>query len=142
MRNIDKIIVHCSDSEFGDAAVIDRWHRERGWKGIGYHYVILNGEREKGKYRAEDNGLIEAGRPVDEVGAHCKGHNDGSIGICLIGRRLFTAEQLCVSLPALLNDLRGRFDIRSVYGHCQLDRGKTCPNFDVDVYCSVFRRDI
>ena len=45
MREIKKIIIHCSDSEFGDAALIDKWHKERGWTGIGYHYVILNGCR-------------------------------------------------------------------------------------------------
>lgn len=43
MGRIDKIIINCSDSDWGDAEVIDEWHRERGWDGIGYHYIICNG---------------------------------------------------------------------------------------------------
>ena len=39
----DRITIHCSDSEWGNADVIDEWHKKRGWDGIGYHYVILNG---------------------------------------------------------------------------------------------------
>ena len=43
VREIKKVIIHCSDSDFGTASVIDGWHKERGWDGIGYHYVITNG---------------------------------------------------------------------------------------------------
>lgn len=53
MRKIDSIIVHCSATKAGQdftAADIDRWHRERGFNGIGYHYVIrLDGRLEKGR---------------------------------------------------------------------------------------------
>ena len=76
MREIDKIIVHCSATQEGkdiSAATIDAWHKKRGWSGIGYHYVVgLNGN-------------IEYGRSVYSTGAHVKGHNTGSIGICYIG---------------------------------------------------------
>ena len=76
MRRINKIIIHCSATPEGrevNAETIDRWHRERGFSMIGYHYVIgLNGQ-------------IEEGRPEKMVGAHCKGHNGESIGICYIG---------------------------------------------------------
>ncbi len=76
MRDIDKIIVHCSATQEGkhiSAATIDKWHKKRGWRGIGYHYVVgLNGN-------------IEYGRNIYESGAHVKGHNKGSIGICYIG---------------------------------------------------------
>ena len=76
MRNIDSIIVHCSATKAGQdftATDIDRWHRERGFNGIGYHYVICL------------DGKLEKGRDVALVGAHCKGWNERSIGICYIG---------------------------------------------------------
>ena len=77
MRWINKIIVHCSDSPAGrndKAADIDRWHKEKGWKKkIGYHYVV------------DLDGKIEKGREDWEVGAHCKGQNLHSIGVCYIG---------------------------------------------------------
>ena len=41
MAKLTNIIIHCSDSDFGDAQTIDLWHKQRGWKGIGYHYVIV-----------------------------------------------------------------------------------------------------
>ncbi|UCH36846.1 MAG: N-acetylmuramoyl-L-alanine amidase [Armatimonadota bacterium] len=82
---MDTIVIHQSDSSFGTAGLIDRWHKERGWSGIGYHRVILNGWLREGTFRAECDGLIQAGRALDEIGAHVRGHNETSIGICLIG---------------------------------------------------------
>lgn len=76
MRKIDTLIIHCSATKCGadfSAADIDRWHRQRGFRKIGYHYVIRL------------DGTVEAGRPLEEVGAHCKGRNAHSIGICYIG---------------------------------------------------------
>lgn len=76
MRKIDSIIVHCSATKAGQdftAADIDRWHRERGFNGIGYHYVIRL------------DGRLEKGREIDLPGAHCKGWNERSIGLCYIG---------------------------------------------------------
>lgn len=84
MRKINEIIVHCSATAEGKdfkAADIDRWHKERGFGAkyggktyhIGYHYVI------------DLNGLVETGRPEELTGAHCKGHNSLSIGVCYIG---------------------------------------------------------
>lgn len=76
MRKITEIIIHCAATPEGkDFTVqdIDRWHRQRGFKSIGYHFVI---------YR---DGSIHKGRPLDQIGAHCTGHNANSIGICYIG---------------------------------------------------------
>ena len=76
MRTINKIIVHCSATQEGrdlDAAEINKWHLKRGWNGIGYHYVVLL------------DGTIEYGRSIYKQGAHVKGENEGSIGICYIG---------------------------------------------------------
>ena len=72
---IPGIILHCSATRAGewfDIEDVDRWHKQRGWKGCGYHYVIgLNGD-------------IWPGRAVGEKGAHTKGFNDW-VGVCYIG---------------------------------------------------------
>ena len=77
MREINKIIIHCSATREGenfDVAEIRKWHVEgRGWSDIGYHfYIDLYGE-------------IHKGRDIAKIGAHCKGHNRNSIGICYCG---------------------------------------------------------
>jgi len=119
------IVIHCSDSPDGrDDTVkdIDKWHVERGFKRLttrrdtfnpsikacGYQYVIRR------------NGTLETGRAENEVGAHCKGFNSVSIGICLIGRKAFTPEQY-TTLKTLLADLSGRYPSAKVVGHCKLD---------------------
>ena len=75
-RSINEIIVHCSATPEGrDYTVEDikRWHLQRGFSTIGYHYVV---------YR---DGSIHEGRSVDLAGAHCTGHNTHSIGVCYVG---------------------------------------------------------
>lgn len=123
MRKINKIIVHCSDSDFAshdDISVIDNWHKARGWVGVGYHYFI------------KSDGTVQKGRPDEAQGAHVSGHNHDSIGICLHGRKTFTDAQF-YSLKALLYDLMIRHNLRTtdIYGHRDFDSKKTCPNFDV-----------
>jgi hypothetical protein len=132
MREIKKIIIHCSDSPFGDAALIDQWHRDRGWDGIGYHYVIMNGYVKKGIYDKCNDGVIEPGRHISKVGAHCFGQNKRSIGICLIGKYKFSANQLLESLPALVASLCKEYGLTAndVYAHSEFNTGKTCPNID------------
>lgn len=76
MRTITLIIVHCSANRQGSTLRmmdIDRLHRSLGWNGCGYHFVIPT------------DGTIETGRPLEQVGAHCKNHNRYSIGVCYIG---------------------------------------------------------
>ena len=135
MRPIKKIILHCSDSEFGDAAEIDRWHRERGFQCIGYNFVILNGVRKaNGEYSTEDDGLVEQGRPISMDGAHCYGHNHDSIGVCLVGKKEFTKTQT-LKRDSLLKRLMKEHGLcpKDVYGHYEFDAGKTCPNMDMDL---------
>ena len=125
IKNIDKvnipgIIIHCSDSPQGrgdDAATIDRWHRERGFDSIGYHYVIL------------ENGTVEEGRPLGTHGAHALGYNH-YVGICLIGKGDFTEEQFN-SLEQLIR----MFDVESkrILGHYDVSH-KPCPRFDVEAF--------
>lgn len=137
MRKIDTLVVHCSDSEFGDAETIRQWHTDpkplgRGWGDIGYHYVILNGRRKsRGRYRKEDDGRIEVGRPLSRPGAHCRGHNKSSVGVCLIGRHHFTAKQLLEALPGIIREIGLTAHHIIVKGHYEYDSGKTCPNIDM-----------
>lgn len=120
MRKINEIIIHCSDTPTDRnvrAKDIDYWHKQRGWKGIGYHFVITI------------DGTIECGRMVDEVGAHCEGHNTRSVGICLIGCGDYTSEQY-TALEKLLRSLKEQFTGIRIYGHNSFSP-KTCPNFNV-----------
>jgi hypothetical protein len=131
MRDIKKIILHCSDSSWGDASIIDSWHKEKGWDGIGYNFVLLNGFRAPGRYNKEDDGLIEVGRPIGTIGAHCKGQNHDSIGVCLIGKQLFSANQLYVAIPTIMKMVNpdGKLDL---LGHYEFNSGKRCPNIDMN----------
>jgi len=143
MRKITTIVIHCSDSDFGDAKLIDEWHRKRGFNGIGYHYVILNGVlKASDEINTEKDGLVELGRPLEEVGAHVKGYNYNSIGICLIGKNSFTEKQF-KSLINILKVLRENFktiNIRRIKGHREFNSKKTCPNFNVAAIREILTR--
>lgn len=143
MRDVRKIIIHESASKFGDAMLIRQWHvGSRHWNDIGYHYVILNGIRSPdGVYVIEDDGLVEEGRPLDHVGAHTKGYNADSIGICLIGHRHFSSNQLFDTLPKLIQQLMGEFglNVDDVYGHNEFTNQKTCPDIDMREYRDYLR---
>lgn len=129
MRKITEIIVHCSATPEGrdyTVADIDRWHKQKGWKGIGYHYVI---------YR---DGSVHAGRDVEVMGAHCAGHNATSIGICYIGgmsadnktpKDTRTPAQKA-ALRNLVELLKTKYPNATVHGHREFAR-KACPCFDV-----------
>lgn len=139
MRKINKIIIHCSASDFGNAQRIREWHLERGWSDIGYHYVINNGKvfkDDKINQRVQD-GFIEKGREDSTVGAHTQGQNSNSIGICLIGNKDFTKEQFC-SLNTLLDSLLKAYNLtkNDVYGHYNFS-SKTCPNFNVQEFMKM-----
>jgi len=125
------IVVHCSASPEGrddSAEDIDRWHVERGWRAIGYHYVIRL------------DGAIETGRPEDTVGSHASVYNATSVGICLIGgvdaddkdkaKDTFTEQQL-TSLELLLDRLMKKYPRAILSGHRDLDDRKSCPAFNV-----------
>lgn len=131
MRNIHRIIVHCSATppsmDIGADKIRD-WHLAQGWRDIGYHYVIKR------------DGLVETGRPVSQRGAHCKGFNDDSIGICLIGgvddkstpQFNFTANQM-ERLFYLTLELQHLHPDCTVHGHNEFS-SKACPSFNVAEY--------
>lgn len=128
MRTINEIIVHCSATPEGkDYTVkqIDQWHRQRGFDCIGYHYVV---------YR---DGTVHKGRDEQRIGAHCKGHNANSIGVCYIGgcatdgktpKDTRTAAQKA-ALVKLLRELRQRYPKAIIHGHRDF-AAKACPSFD------------
>lgn len=138
MRQINNLIIHCSDSYFGDADLINEWHTKQGWKTIGYHYVILNGRRKTSKkYDFMDDGRLETGRSEEEIGAHVQGANADSIGICLIsgGDGEFTVPQV-LRLIELLKTLMVKYKLTpdAIKGHREFPSGakKECPGFDVE----------
>lgn len=125
MRAINKCIIHCSASEMlSDAESIRTLHIKRnGWKDIGYHYVIKR------------DGTIEKGRAEDVVGAHCEGHNQDSIGVCLCGIKMFDIVQL-EAMRGLVRSLLTKYNLTymNVLGHYELDlHGKSCPNLDANL---------
>ena len=130
MRDIKQLVVHASATppfmEIG-ASEIRVWHKGRGWRDIGYHAVIKR------------NGKVEDGRPIAEIGAHVKGHNNESFGICLVGgvdkdnksEFNFTRHQMD-SLIRLLDVLKNEFPDAEVLGHRDFPGvAKACPCFAV-----------
>ncbi|MDE6286735.1 MAG: N-acetylmuramoyl-L-alanine amidase [Muribaculaceae bacterium] len=127
MRKINLIIVHCTATPAGrrvTADEVDRWHRQRGFNGIGYHYLV------------GIDGSVEKGRPVEVAGSHCKGHNMASIGVAYAGgldsqgrpADTRTPEQRR-ALRELIAALRKRFPQAQVRGHRDF-AAKACPCFD------------
>mgnify|MGYP003135228528 FL=1 len=128
MREINKIIVHCSATREGenfDVAEIRKWHLARGFNDIGYHfYIDLYGE-------------IHKGRDISKIGAHCKGHNRNSIGICYCGgveadgktpkdTRLECQKE---SLIAVLRTLKAMYPNAVIHSHNDF-ANKACPSFN------------
>ena len=128
MRNINKIIIHCSATPEGKAFSVEdirRWHLQRGFADIGYHFVIYL------------DGSVHVGRPLAKAGAHCKGNNAHSIGVCYIGGvatdgktpKDTRTEAQKRSLVRLITELRQQFPNASVHGHREF-ANKACPSFN------------
>ena len=139
MRQIRQIIVHCTATrpDWWDKKTIneqvkevEKWHVvDRGWKAIGYHYLIGR------------NGEVVQGRPIEMIGSHARGHNKDSIGIALFGgfgsdaddlaTEHFTPLQLAAAYE-LIRKLQGQYNIKSerVIGHNRIS-SKACPGFRV-----------
>lgn len=132
IKSVDWIIVHCAATPASmDIGVeeIRRWHTLKGWFDIGYHYVIRR------------NGIIEKGRPETRPGAHVRGINHVSLGICMVGGAQkdntnapednFTRKQWA-SLRDLVEELETRFPNAPIIGHRDTPSStKACPSFDV-----------
>ena len=129
MRDINKLIIHCSYTREGQDISVDtirRWHvMERGWSDIGYHFVI------------DIDGNLHEGRDVKRTGAHTKGYNKDSIGICYVGgcdenlnpkdtRTKFQKE----TLTTIIKYWKTLYPNATVHGHNEFSE-KDCPCFDV-----------
>jgi N-acetylmuramoyl-L-alanine amidase len=125
MRSITHIVIHHSASPLSTTLEdIDKWHRDKGWAGCGYHLVC------------ESDGVMKLGRPIDKIGAHVFGRNRCSIGICLVGNNTFPGEgwtqMQIASLHEILRSLRILFPGAEVLGHRDLPNTATeCPGLDV-----------
>ena len=107
-NSTSEIILHHAEASHASVEDINQWHLERGWAGIGYNYYVRK------------DGTIWRGRPEWSVGAHAKGHNDKSIGICCEGA--YMVETMPAAQLAALKDLIR--DIMSRYGKLKLLRHK------------------
>jgi N-acetyl-anhydromuramyl-L-alanine amidase AmpD len=141
------IVIHHSASKWGTSKDIHQWHLERGWSGIGYHFVIPNLYPTYDEWFFErpktGQSSIEIGRPEQYLGAHVKGMNDNSIGICIIGNYdedhlPYNLWEKAVRLAATLC-IKYELDESSVIGHREcyalLDQliQKECPGKKVSM---------
>ncbi|MER8422482.1 N-acetylmuramoyl-L-alanine amidase [Mesorhizobium sp. M1403] len=129
MRPIDTLIWHCAatpEGKFFDISDVDRWHRERGFSGVGYHKIVLL------------DGKVQEGRAESVIGAHVAGHNTGSIGYSYIGgvsadgktaKDTRTAAQK-VTMKRLTVEAVHKYPIKRIAGHNEY-ASKACPSFDV-----------
>lgn len=132
MRKINRIIIHCSATKADhdiDVSDVRQWHLDRGWRDIGYHYFV----------DIRGNGF--KGRPLDQVGAHTRGHNHDSVGICYAGgigedgkpKDTLTDSQRR-KIDQYIKAIRAVFGSEiSVHGHNEF-ANKACPSFKVVKY--------
>lgn len=142
-KSTNYIIIHCAATRPGqdiDIKDVDRWHREKGWRMVGYHFFIKR------------DGTVQTGRALMDGGAHASGYNEKSIGICLAGglcdglacdhemvtfasgqrgkpEANYTPEQWA-SLRKLTLDMHKQFPEAQVIGHQDI-ANKACPCFNV-----------
>lgn len=127
MREIKEILVHCSATKEGKNYTVNditRWHKERGFASIGYHWVVYI------------DGSVHQGRAEIVMGAHCTGHNANSIGVCYIGGldalgkpKDTRTEAQKKALLTLLKRLKADYPKATIHGHCEY-ANKACPCFD------------
>lgn len=129
-RDIHTIVVHCLQTpvQRADSAEdVHKWHKDKGWSGIGYHYVI------------QADGTLQIGRDIDKQGAHVYKHNKGTIGVAMAGgmdwdgnivENSFTKDTLMV-LDDMLRKLMCMYPDAKVVGHRELDPNRACPCMDI-----------
>lgn len=134
---INRIVIHHSltkDSETVSWGAIRRYHTKTlGWSGIGYHWGIE---------LLRDQTEILVGRMPDIKGAHVRGYNADSLGICIVGNFDETPPPLQSWMQAvrLVKWLKKKYPEAEILGHRELDPNKSCPGklFSMD----QFRRDV
>ena len=128
-RTINEIIVHCTATREGQEITvtqIDKWHKKRGFKGIGYHFVVYL------------DGSVHTGRDIDAVGAHCTNHNKNSVGVCYVGgldkegkAKDTRTEAQKKALLDLLKQFRLDYPEVKIHGHNTFSN-KKCPCFNAE----------
>ena len=125
-QDITRLVVHHSATSVDDTTVDDirKWHViDNGWDAIGYHWVITG------------LGILHYTRPITMQGAHAKGFNNGSLGVCLIGNneeqenrwrreQLYALHSLWLAISRVIKDL-------DVYGHRDITDRTVCPGIDI-----------
>lgn len=146
-KNIKRIFIHCSATREGqdiDAATIRKWHKNQGWRDIGYHFVI------------KLDGTVEPGRPEHITGSHARGYNTGSVAMVYVGgldsagkpKDTRTPEQL-KAMAGLTQELLNAYPGSDLLGHRDISPDKdgdgkiephefikACPCFDVKTWWS------
>ena len=120
-RPVTKVFIHCSASDNpnnDNVETIDRWHKARGWVGIGYHFYI------------DMKGQVFIGRDIEKIPAAQKGHNTGSIAICCGGLNKFTDVQMDALLKFCHEIYMAYGGNITFHGHREVEPNKTCPNFN------------
>ena len=118
-RFINKVFLHCSASdlpEHDNIQTITKWHKERGFSAIGYHFIITK------------DGTIHKGRNIELIPAAQEGHNTGSIAICVTGLTIFSQTQFD-ALRKLCGEINNLYENITFHGHCEVSN-KSCPVFD------------
>lgn len=133
-RWVNRFFIHCSASDNNNNAykgvnlskTIDRWHKDNGWAGIGYHYII------------DKDGSLMTGRNIERIPAAQGGHNKGTLAVCVHGLRTekFTQAQYD-TLTALCRTINSLYNNITFHGHTEVS-AKTCPVFD---YKELLRLD-
>jgi N-acetylmuramoyl-L-alanine amidase len=141
MRNLTEIVFHCSatrldwyaDKTFEEQiAEMRRWHVvDNKWSNIGYHFAIAR------------KGRTLPARPLTQTGAHVKGHNTGTVGVCLIGGHgsdafdafdaNFTKQQAAAASKLIRELVKQYPSIVKISGHNDY-AAKACPGFQVEGY--------
>lgn len=125
MRTINHIVIHHSATPtYTTTKIIREWHMKKGWSDIGYHIIIEHG------------GMVEMGRSFDIPGAHVKGHNNDTLGICVVGdntiRERKWGDNQITSLESVLDLLALSFPSATILGHRDMpDTATECPGLNV-----------
>jgi N-acetylmuramoyl-L-alanine amidase len=122
VREVRDIVIHATMTGDEDVTVkdLDRQHRRAGWNGVGYHFIITR------------DGVPRPGRPIYRSGAHVRGFDKYSVGICMVGQSESFTDQQWAALRAVCIDLTHLYPNAKVMGHRDCPRADTtCPSFDV-----------
>jgi len=150
MRSIDLLVIHHSETLGGNIDFLRYCHvtpppKGNGWMDVGYHYTIANGKKHYA-WEAAGDGYVEEGRPEKNVGAHARGFNEHSIGICLIGdfENTYPTNLQLASLVELLIKLCLKYDIDPMKGirtHGELMETK-CPGKNLQHLIPTIRQAV